>query len=165
VHVPHPDLRHLARDAAIAAEVAIASIVLTGSIEAASHVSLHRSTPVGSGSGAAVVQMNAGAPAPAVVAARIDLTDGAAGPVATVRLPAGGEVTVRVLDASGVTVASLDGATREMVLVPGSYRLLASRVGPVETVGDTAIASSAVVRSELFDVATAETLSVVLDLG
>ncbi len=170
VHLPHPDLRHFARDAAIAAEVALASVVLTGSIEAASHLTVHQGSGASvAGSPAAATQVVT-APVATVVTARIDVGAGAAGPVARVRMPAGGAVTLRVLDAAGATVADLatgaaDAAVQQVSLAPGGYRVLASRLGPVEIVGDTAIASSTVVRSELITVGDAGVLTVELAAG
>jgi hypothetical protein len=50
-------------------------------------------------------------------------------------------------------------------VAPGSYRVLASRLGPVETVGDRAIASSTVVRSEPIAVGDAGLLTVAVATG
>jgi hypothetical protein len=167
VHLPHPGLRHLARDAAIAAVAALAVVALSGSVGSSSQFSPYRD----GGTSDSVRPVEAARvvipPATAAVTARIDVEAGGAGPVAQVRLPAGGTITLRVVDARGATVADLattgaPGATHQVVVAPGAYRVLASRLGPVETVGDTAIASSAAVRSEAITVGEAGVLTVVL---
>ena len=160
VHLPHPDLRHLARDVAIAAEVALASVVLTGSIEAASHLSLRPdASETGTGDRVVATQV-VPVPAPAPATVRIDVETGAAGPVARVRVPDRGSVTLRVLDASGATVVEPAAQDTTVALAAGSYRVLVSHVGPVETVGASTIASSTVVRSDVLTVADGDRLTV-----
>lgn len=162
LHARHPDLRHLARDAAIAAEVALASVVLTGSIELASHRRAEHSS-VAPPTVAAAVSAVAADAAPA--AASVTIVHDGLWPAGVVRIPAGGAVTLEVVDPSGAVVASAGPVTapaHSFDLGSGSYRVVVSIVGPVETVGDTAIASSTVLRSELFQLASPGAFDVVL---
>lgn len=153
-NLPHPDLRHLARDVVVAAEVVLASVALTGSA-VVGHGLVDGADDATAGRTVAAVESPAGASdavAGSVVVAHIDLRQDQTGVIADVHLPADGTVSVRVVDAAGTVVQTFsvaDATSVPVELPPGTYRVLATQEGPVVRVGDAVVSSSSVVRSDV----------------
>jgi hypothetical protein len=139
--VPHPhvDLRHLGRDAVIAAEIGLSATVVTAS---------GRTT--GRGSDVAVVQE---APTAINVPLAVEVHVGTLGALAIVRgLDSSAVNAVSLVNDDGETVTPLITETgfRFEDVSAGSYRVVVSSEGPIVHVGDAAISSEVVVRSAPF---------------
>jgi len=141
VHLPHPhvDLRHLGRDAIIAAEIGLSATVV-----AASGRITVRSPQV------AVVQEAA----PAVdVPLDVEIHVGTLGVFAVVRgLDSSAVNAVSLVNDRGESATPLtsESGFRFEDVPAGSYHVVVSSEGPILHVDDSAISSAVVVRSEPF---------------
>ena len=164
-HVPHFDLRAMGHDAAVAAELALAALVLTGSIEAhavGQVVGASRDMPAVPPAGAAAAQVS--------TAEVVDLTPSVAldaasdGVVARVHIPAGGTNRIDVVDSDGNAVATVavgHALVRIENLAAGRYSVVVAHEGAVERVGDATVSSAMVVRSPAVVVAVGDVVTVV----
>jgi hypothetical protein len=166
-HLPHLDPRGLGHDAAVAAEVAIAALVIGAAIEG--HALLGR---VGELTRAAAPSSPV-ATAPAAVAAptaslvpTLELVASATGITARVQLPPAAHGEVALLDAQGTEVGRIDldtTARRFAAPAAGTYVLVLHEEGAVETFGDAAVSSATVLRSAPFTVTAGTAVQVLLD--
>ena len=175
-HLPHPgrlpnvDLRSVRHEALIAAEVALAAVVLTALVRgrvfgrdvATSAVTLPGDAPV-------TTPMNA--PAAGAIAnsvPSVSVSVDSTGTVVHVSVPTGGTSRITVTDAANVTVATLpvgQATTRIADLPAGEYRVGVSNEGPVEVVGDVAISSATSARTPTIAIAAGDVLTVIQDLA
>ena len=163
-HVPHLDLRAMGRDAVVAAEVALAAVVLTGSIEG--HLlgrSVEPEQPAETAPPGGTVAAHVAAAAIVDLTPAVTLAAGVDGIVAHVRLPTGGSSRIDVVGADGVAVAAIEEGqlvVRIEHLAAGEYHLVVSHEGLVEHLADAAVSSAMVVRSRAMVVGAGEVVTV-----
>ncbi len=159
----------MGHDAVVAAELALAALVLTGSIEARAvgHVvGASHEVPAVPSAGTAAAQVS--------TAEVFDLTPSVAldtasdGVVARVHLPAGGTNRIDVVDGDGDAVATVavgHALVRIENLAAGRYRVVVAHEGAVEHVGDAAVSSAMVERSPAVVVTVGDVVTVVQEAG
>ena len=166
-HVPHVDLRTIGRDAVVAAEVAVAALLLGAAVDGRRLLGTPDTDPVaGPAAGAPAAVAIAGAVAAAVVIPTIEVHPTAAGVAAHVRLPIGATATVALVDAAGTVVAETVLTGSGVVWSPtvtGAATLVLHVEGPVETTGDVAVSSAVVLRSGAFAMVPGGTVTVRID--
>lgn len=166
-HVPHVDLRAIGRDAVVAAEVAVAALLLGAAVDGHRLLGTPDTDPVaGSAAGAPAAEAIAGAVAAAVVIPTIEVHTTTGGLEAHVRLPVGARSTIALVDASGAVVAETVLTGSGVVWSPtvtGAATLVLHVEGPVEATGDVAVSSAVVLRSAAFAMAPGGTVTVRVD--
>jgi hypothetical protein len=145
LHVPHPhvDLRHLGRDAIIAAEIGLSTTVV-----AASARTTDRQPEV------AVVQE---APITVDVPLAVEVHVGTLGVLAIVRgLDSSATTTVALVNEDGTSLTPVitESGMRFENVPAASYHVVVSSEGPILHVGDAAISSEVIVRSASFELLT-----------
>jgi hypothetical protein len=161
-HVPHVHLRSVGHDALVAAELALAAVVLTGSIEGgsfsravdATSASLTANTPTA----ARVADMASSDLVPSV-----SLSVVGTGTVAHVYVPSSGSNRIELTDSANVTESTLvigQPTTRIPSLAAGEYHIVVTTEGPVEVVGEAAISSAMSVRSPVIVIGAGDVLTI-----
>jgi len=145
LHVPHPhvDLRHLGRDAIIAAELGLSATVV-----AASGRTTVRQPEV------AVVHE---APTTVNIPLAVEVHVGTLGVLAIVRgLDPSATTTVSLVndDGTSLTPVITESGLRFENVPAGDYHVVVSSEGPILHVGDAAVSSEVVVRSASFELLT-----------
>jgi hypothetical protein len=170
-HLPHLDPRGIGHEAAVAAEVAIAALVIGAAIEG--HALLGRVGDLTHRAATSAPVPTAPAPAAAAVAASagssvptLELLASDTLVTARVQLPAAAHGEVALVDAQGTEVGRIDLDTSARSMTPpaaGTYVLVLHEEGAIETFGDAAVSSAVVLRSAPFSVASGATVQVLLD--
>lgn len=168
-HLPHPhvDLRAIGRDAVVAAEVAVAALLLGAAVDGRHLIGrLDADGAERAATGAPVAEAVAGAAATAVVIPTIEVHATSGGLEAHVRLPIGAVSTIALVDATGAVLAETVLTGSGVVWAPtgtGTGTLVLHVEGPVEATGDVAVSSAVVLRSGAFAMAPGGTVTVQVD--